>query len=60
MHRHGIFERRLVRRDEDFERYEPGFEASDLVLTGGSLVISGTGSYLATDGGAGLTAAFSV
>ncbi len=40
-------------------RYEPGFEASDLVLTGGSLVISGTGSYMSDDTGAGLTAAFS-
>jgi WD40 repeat protein len=39
-------------------RYEPGFEASALVLTGGSLVISGTGSYMGDDSGAGLTAAF--
>jgi DNA-binding beta-propeller fold protein YncE len=39
-------------------RYEPGFEASDLVLTGGSLVISGTGTYMSDDSGAGLTAAF--
>jgi hypothetical protein len=39
-------------------RYEPGFEAADLVLTGGSLVISGTGSYMGDDSGAGLTASF--
>lgn len=39
-------------------RYEPGFEASDLVLTGSSLVISGTGSFMGDDSGAGLTAAF--
>lgn len=39
-------------------RYEPGFEPSDLVLTGNSLVISGTGSYMGDDSGAGLTAAF--
>ncbi len=39
-------------------RYEPGFEAADLTLIPGSYVISGTGSYLGTDSGAGLTAAF--
>jgi hypothetical protein len=35
------------------------FEASDLVLTPGSIVISGTGTYMSDDSGAGLTAAFS-
>jgi WD40 repeat protein len=40
-------------------RYEPGFEAFDLVLVPGSIVVSGTGSYMGDDSGAGLTAAFS-
>jgi putative pyrroloquinoline-quinone binding quinoprotein len=38
-------------------RYEPGLEASDLVLTGDSIVISGTGSSMGADDGAGLTTA---
>jgi hypothetical protein len=40
-------------------RYEPGFEPSDMVLVPGSYVVSGTGSSMGNDSGAGLTAAFS-
>jgi DNA-binding beta-propeller fold protein YncE len=39
-------------------RYEPGGEASDLVLTPSSVVVSGTGSYMGNATGAGLSAAF--